>query len=81
MYLHIGKDIIIRKKDILFLLDYDNLKENKTNKNLFENITKEIIIDSKDKKIKTIIITKQKEGIKAYLTNISTMTLAKRNKI
>ena len=67
MYLHIGKDIIIRKKDILFLLDYDNLKE--------------IIIDSKDKKIKTIIITKQKEGIKAYLTNISTMTLAKRNKI
>lgn len=78
MYLHIGNDIIIKKKDILFILDYKNLKENKTLKKLTEKIDKKNITDISGQNQKTIIITKEDKTLKGYISNISSNTLSKR---
>jgi len=78
MYLHIGNDIILKSKDILFILDYIGLKENNDFKNFMDKINKKNIIDISEEKPKSIIITKEGENLKAYISNISTTTLGKR---
>lgn len=78
MYLHIGKDKMIKRTDIIFILDYKSLKENKTFDEFFKNIEKENIRDISDNNPKTIIITKEKNNVKAYISNISSNTLANR---
>lgn len=78
MYLHIGKDEMIKKENILFLLDYKGLKENKVFLDFWENIPKENKIDISLNKPKTVIITKENQKVKAYISNISSNTLASR---
>lgn len=78
MYLHIGNDIILKKENILFILDYENFNENKICKEFYEKIEKRNITDISKKKPKSIIITKENDIIKAYISNISSNTLGKR---
>lgn len=78
MYLHIGNDIIIKNKNILFILDYKNLKENKIFNEFLENIDKNNIINISEENPKSIIITKENGIIKGYISNISSSTLQKR---
>lgn len=78
MYLHIGKDIILKKENILFILDYKNLKEDKVFNKFFEKINKKNIIDISESEAKSLIITKENEIIKGYISNISSNTLQKR---
>lgn len=78
MYLHIGKEKMINRKDIIFILDYKGLKENKIFNEFFENIKKENIKDISENNPKTIVITKEENTIKAYISNISSNTLANR---
>ena len=40
MYLHIGKDIVLKNRDILFILDYNSLKENNIFNRFIEKIDK-----------------------------------------
>ncbi len=79
MYLHIGKDILIKKDEILFIFDYENLKNNKQFNKFMEGIDKKNIIDISDNKEKSIVITGKKRVMKAYISNISSTTLSKRN--
>ncbi len=79
MYLHIGKDILLKKKDILFILNYEKINESKLFQNFLENIDRKNIIDISDNKKKSMIITKENEIIKAYISNISSITLSKRD--
>ncbi len=77
MYLHIGNDKIIKKDDIIAILDYEKLKKEKEFQKFFESIEKNIeIIDKKVQK--TLILTKKDEKIKGFITSISSTTLAKR---
>lgn len=78
MYLHIGKEKMINRKDIIFILDYKGLKKNKIFNEFFENIKKENIKDISENNPKTIVITKEENAIKAYISNISSNTLANR---
>lgn len=78
MYLHIGKDEMIKKENILFILDYKNLKENKIFQDFIQNIPKENKTDISGENPKSIIITKENEKIKVYISNISSNTLASR---
>ncbi len=78
MYLHIGNDIILKKKNVLFLLDYKNLKNNKVFKKFFEKIDKKSIMDISGQNPKSIVITKENDEIKGYISNISSYTLGKR---
>ena len=78
MYLHIGNNVILNKKDIIFILDYENLKENNIFKQFCTNIDKNNITDISEGKPKSIIITKEKDILKGYISNISSTTLTKR---
>lgn len=81
MYLHIGKDIILKKENILFILNYKNLKEDKIFNKFFEKIDKNNLIDISEEQPKSLIITKENEIIKGYISNISSNTLGKRGYI
>ena len=78
MYLHIGNDIILKNKDILFILDYKNLKEDKIFNDFINKIEKKNVIDISAGNAKSIIITKESGKVKGYISNISSNTLGKR---
>lgn len=81
MYLHIGNDIVIKNKEILFILDYENLNKDENFKKFIDKIDKKNITDISSGKRKSIIITQEQNIIKGYISNISSNTLAKRNNI
>ena len=81
MYLHIGNDKIIKKENILFLLDYEGIKDNASFQSFINNIKKENREDISGQNPKTVIITKEDGKIKSYLSNISAVTLVKRSRI
>ncbi len=79
MYVHIGKDLIIKNNYIIAFLDIKSLEKKKS----LENICKELkisdnIIDVSEGNKKTLIITKTNDECKGYISNISSITLGKR---
>lgn len=79
MYLHIGNNIMIDKQEIIGIFDYENLKKNKTFQTAVEKIKKEgKVEDISEGNQKTIILIKKEDKMKAYVSNISSNTLAKR---
>ena len=80
MYVHIGKNICIDSNKIVCILNLEKIKNKKEYK---EKIKKEEknIIDISDGNKKTIILTKEKDGMKYYITSILSGTLEKRTKI
>ena len=80
MFLHIGKDKVIEKKDLICVLDIESLKINDKINNILENLEKEKnIIDISDNNRKTLILVNENNNIKGYISNISSTTLGKRN--
>ena len=79
IYLHIGKNMMIKKDEIIGIFDYKEMKKNKSSLKLLENVNN--IINISEGIEKTIIITKNNKEIKGYISNISSTTLVKRNNI
>ena len=79
MYLHIGKDYIINTHNLIGIFDIDSLKKTKS----YESVLKKIddIKDISEDKKKTLIITKEDNKFKAYITNILSTTIASRNNL
>ncbi len=77
MYLHIGKNCAIKNNSIIGIFSYDNVKNTREFKNLYENM-KENIIDISDNQPKSFILTEKDSIIKGYVTNIGTNTIKKR---
>ena len=77
MYLHIGKNCAIKNNSIIGIFSYDNIKNTKEFKNLYENM-KENIIDISDNQPKSFILTEKDSIIRGYVTNIGTNTIKKR---
>ena len=78
MYLHICKNIIIKKDDIIGLFDIESLKKTKEYKEMYENLEKEKKLTDVSKGMqKTLIIVKRQE-IKGYISNITVGTLQNR---
>lgn len=79
MYVHIGNDNIIKKNEIVAILNLELLMEEKK----IEDIIKELnlegkIINISDSVKKSLIIVKNNNEQIGYVTNISSITLAKR---
>jgi len=79
MYVHIGNDNIIKKDEIVAILNLELLLEEKK----LEDIIKEVnlegkIINISDSIKKSLIIVKNNNEQIGYITNISSITLAKR---
>ena len=82
MYLHIGKDVILNKDEILFILDYKKIKDKKNFEKFFNTINNKNIIDiSEGKQAKSLIVVQKEKELKGYLSNISSVTLSKRKRL
>jgi len=80
MFLHIGKDKVIEKKDLICILDIESLKINDKINNIIQKLEKEKnIIDISDDNRKTLILINENSSLKGYISNISSTTLGKRS--
>ena len=81
MYLHICKNIIIKKENIIGIFDIETIKDTKEYNNIYNDlIKKNNIIDISDDIKKSLILTKENGKYKGYISNISVTTLEKRAK-
>lgn len=78
MYLHIGKNYIIKEKDVICILNIETLKWEFYKD--FLKTYKEKITDISGNNARTLIITKEKEDLKIYISNILPTTIAGRVK-
>ena len=76
MYIHLGGDVLIKKTQIVAIIDLDTVKENKINEIFLRSIKdkKKYHSISANGKAKTLIITVGE----SYLSPISSTTLFKR---
>ena len=79
MYLHIGKDYILNTNDIIGIFDIASLEKTKCYKKIMSKIKN--IEDLSDNKRKTLILVKEKDNVKAYISNILSTTIAARNNL
>lgn len=79
MYLHIGSGLSLKEKDIIAIFDIEYIKNTKEYKGFYEKLLldKKIIDISKGNR-KSIILTKNSQGEKAYISNINANTIGKR---
>ena len=79
MYLHIGKDFVIKKKDIIGIFNIDYIKNTKEYKSMYRNLEeKNNLINVSEKQEKTFILLENNRNIKGYITNIGSNTIGKR---
>ncbi len=77
MFLHIGDNILLAKKDIIAILNWETEQERRANMLFYKNLQQEKkkVFSCKDKeKIKSLILTENA----VYLSPISSQTLKKR---
>ncbi len=90
MFIHIGDNISILKKDVILILDKSTLVKSKINKLFIENlINNGSLINIDDDSVKTYIIAEEKSKrtrrrengkFKLYTSNISSRSLLNREK-
>ncbi len=79
MYLHIGKDFVIKKKDIIGIFNIEYIKNTKEYKSMYLNLEeKKNLINVSEKQDKTFILLENNKKIKGYITNIGSNTIGKR---
>lgn len=78
MYLHIGNDILIKKENIIAIFNLEKINLNKEFEEFLESITIENKNDIEKEKKKSIIIIEENKKVKGYYSNISSVTLQKR---
>ena len=79
MYLNIGKEYIIKAKDIIGIFNIDYIKNTKEYKTMYKSLDEEKnIIKMEVEKEKTFILVENNKNKKGYITKIGVNTIAKR---
>lgn len=79
MFLHIGNNNIINSKNIIGIFNIKTIQNTKEYKNIIQELEKNNDLQiNNDENQKTLVLTKDKMKLKGYITNISSITLAKR---
>lgn len=79
MFLHIGNNIIVNSKDIVGIFNIKAIKNTNEYNKLLEDLKEKNNLNiNNNVEQKTLIITKDKNEVKGYITNISSVTLSKR---
>jgi regulator of extracellular matrix RemA (YlzA/DUF370 family) len=79
MYVHIGKDVVINSDNIITILDIEALEKKKKIEEVLQNLKiSGNIIDVSEGNKKSLIILEKNDKILGYITNISSVTIAKR---
>lgn len=79
MFLHIGNNNIINRKNIIGIFNIKTMENTKEYKDITKHLEKNnnLQINDIDNK-KTLLLTEDKNKLKGYITNISSITLSKR---
>ena len=81
MYLHIGKDIVLKKEQIIGMFNVESILETKELNIIIEKLkTENSITDISNGEPKTLILYKQKDNLCGVISNVSSNSLGKRNK-
>ncbi|MDD5795421.1 MAG: DUF370 domain-containing protein [Oscillospiraceae bacterium] len=80
MYLHLGKNTVIKTKDIVGIFDMDTSTISKNTRDYLAKAEKAgRVINVSTELPKSFVVCRDKEGIKVYISQISSQTLQKRN--
>lgn len=81
MYLHIGKDIVLKKEQIIGMFNVESILDTKEFNIIIEKLKNEnSITDISNGEPKTLILYKQKDNLCGVISNVSSNSLGKRNK-
>lgn len=79
MYLHLGKNTVINTKDIVGIFDMDTSTISKNTRDYLSVAEKAgRVINVSMELPKSFVVCKDEEGIKVYISQISSQTLQKR---
>jgi len=79
MFLHIGKDKILKTEDIIGIFDLEILENSNISKEFLKNFNKNYKIEDLDEIFKkSFIIYDNNKKLEGYISNISSLTLGKR---
>ncbi len=80
MYLHLGKNTVIKTENIVGIFDLDTSTISKNTRNYLTKAQKSgRIINVSQELPKSFVVCKDAHGIKDYVSQISSQTLQKRN--
>ncbi len=80
MYLHIGKDIIIKKDEIIGIFNVESIIQTKEFNLIIENLKlSNRMIDLSNGEAKTLILYKKQNNLCGVISNVSSNSLGKRN--
>ena len=80
MYLHIGKNCVIKDNEVVGIFNIDNIKDTLEYNNLYEKLNSENKLEdiSSNQKNSFILTSNIKKGVKGFISNIGTNTIKKR---
>lgn len=80
MYIHLGQDTLVKKKDIIGIFDLDTATVSKRTRDYLSNAEKKgMVINVSTELPKSFIVCQHKNEKKIYISQISTATLLKRS--
>jgi len=82
MFLHLGKDVIISKKDICFILDMDTSTFSTRTRSFLAKAERDgCVVNVSMELPKSVIVTHEHGHNVIYISQISSATLLKRSKV
>ncbi|MCI8309336.1 MAG: DUF370 domain-containing protein [Clostridia bacterium] len=79
MYLHIGKNCVIRDNSVIGIFNLEKIHQTKEYKYLYDDLkNSNNIIDIANNQKNTLVLTEENRNIKGYISNIGTNTMKKR---
>lgn len=81
MFLYIGDNKILDSKEIIGIFNLQTIEKTEEYQKIKNKLEEKHSLEKQNKKNKTMILTQEKGQEKGYFSNISSFTIAKRNKI
>lgn len=80
MYLHLGKDVVVRHRDIIGIFDMEKTTVSRKTKDFLSHATKagQVVTVSYDLPKSFIVVRQENGGHMVYISQISAATLKKR---
>jgi hypothetical protein len=79
MYLHVGKNCVIRSKNIIGVFNLEKIEKTPEFHAIYNNLAENgNIVDIANNQRNSFILTENKNSIKGYISNIGTNVIKKR---